>query len=42
MKYAFLSVMALLYWLVVGTTHSWVPTTLMLTAIWRDYASHLR
>jgi hypothetical protein len=37
MKHAVLAIAALLYWVVVGTTHSWVPATLMLAAIHHDY-----
>lgn len=38
MKHALLAVAALLYWVVVGTTHSWVPAAIMLAAIHRDFA----
>ena len=37
MKHATLAALAILYWVVVGTTHSWVPATIMLAAIHRDY-----
>jgi hypothetical protein len=36
-KHAALAVAALAFWPIVGTTHSWVFTTLMLTAIWADW-----
>jgi len=29
--------MAVLFWPLQGTTHGWVFSTLMLTAIWSDY-----
>ena len=38
MKHAVLAIAALLYWVVVGTTHSWVPAAIMLAAIHRDFA----
>jgi hypothetical protein len=40
MKYAFLAALALVFWPVQGTTHGWVWSTIMLTAIWRDWRHH--
>ena len=42
MRHLLLTLVALTYWVALGTVHAWVPTALMLAAIWRDYLQHLR
>ena len=42
MTHLLLMLVALTYWLVLGSAHAWVPAALMLAAIWRDLHQHLR
>jgi hypothetical protein len=36
-KHAALALVALAFWPMQGTTHGWLFSTIMLTAIYRDY-----